>query len=61
MQNLSLQSANAMLHPSAELTNIGPGTSMATNQAPAGTAIPQVAMQAYTVPLYPWPYGVQVS
>ncbi|VIO92208.1 RNA binding protein, putative [Brugia malayi] len=61
MQNLSLQGANAILHPSAELTNIGPGTSMTANQAPAGTAIPQVAMQAYTVPLYPWPYGVQAT
>ncbi|VBB29205.1 unnamed protein product [Acanthocheilonema viteae] len=61
MQNLSLQGANAMLHPTAELTNIGPGTSITANQAPTGTAIPQVAMQAYTVPLYPWPYGVQAT
>ncbi|CAG9536986.1 unnamed protein product [Cercopithifilaria johnstoni] len=61
MQNLSLQGANAMLHPSAELTNIGPGTSITANQTPAGTAIPQVAMQTYTVPLYPWPYGVQAT
>uniref|UniRef100_A0A915PP83 Protein alan shepard n=1 Tax=Setaria digitata TaxID=48799 RepID=A0A915PP83_9BILA len=61
MQNLSLQSANAMLQPSAELTNIGPGTSMTASQAPTGAAIPQVAMQAYTVPLYPWPYSVQAA
>lgn len=60
MQNLSVQGASAMLHPSTELANIGPGTSMTANQVAISTTIPQVAMPSYTVPLYPWPYGVQV-